>query len=97
LLWGIGGDFNVIRFPSERLDEARFSLTMMKFFDFIFEQGLMDLPHERGTFMWSNNRDSSSWSRIDRFLVSSNWEVKFPDLFQKKDAWIVLRPLSHSL
>jgi hypothetical protein len=31
----------------------------------------MDLPHVGGSLTWSNNRDSPSWSRLDRFLVSS--------------------------
>lgn len=35
----VGGDFNVTCFPSEKLGEARLSLAMLEFFDFIFEQG----------------------------------------------------------
>jgi endonuclease/exonuclease/phosphatase family metal-dependent hydrolase len=34
--------------------------------------------------MWSNNREQPSWSRIDRFLVSADWEAKCPDLVQKR-------------
>jgi hypothetical protein len=78
------GDFNVTRFPSERSGIARFCPTMMEFSDFIFEQSLMDLPLVEWTCTWSNNRDSPSWSRIDRFLVSPEWEAKFPHLFQKR-------------
>ena len=37
-------DFNITRFPSERSGEGHFSLAMMDFSNFIFEQGLMDLP-----------------------------------------------------
>jgi hypothetical protein len=43
---------------------------VLEFSEFIFDQGLLDIPLVGGTFMWSNNRNSSSWSRIDRFLVS---------------------------
>jgi hypothetical protein len=43
---------------------------MMEFSDFIFEQGLMNLPLAGGTFTWSNNQENPSWSRLDRFLVS---------------------------
>jgi hypothetical protein len=35
----------------------------------------------RGTFTWSNN---SSWSRLDCFLVSLDWEAKYPCLLQKR-------------
>jgi hypothetical protein len=77
LLWCIGGDFNVIRFPSERSGGRRISSAMREFSDFIFERGLMDLPLAGGLCTWSNSR---SWSRIDRFLVSPDWEVRHPDV-----------------
>jgi hypothetical protein len=78
LPWCIGDDFNVIRFPYERLGVTSLSLMMMEFSDFISEQGLKDLPLARGLFTWSNN---SSWSRLDMFLVSSDWEARYPRLF----------------
>jgi hypothetical protein len=43
LLLCIGGDFNITCFPSERLDESRFSHATMDFSNFISKQGLMDL------------------------------------------------------
>jgi hypothetical protein len=45
----------------------------------------MDLPLAGGTFTWSN---SHSRSRINRFLVSPDWEVKYPGLIQKR--WLRL-------
>jgi hypothetical protein len=56
----------------------------MEFSDFIFEQDLMDLPLTGGPFMWSNNQETPSWSRLDRFLVFPDWEVKFPSSLQKR-------------
>jgi hypothetical protein len=35
-------------------------------------------------YIWSNNRDSQSWSRINRFLLSLNWEEQFPDVSQRR-------------
>jgi hypothetical protein len=35
----------------------------------------MDLALAGGTFTWSNNGDVPTWSRIDIFLVSSEWEA----------------------
>jgi len=84
LPWCIGGDFNITRFTVERSRDVRFSVAMMEFSEFIYEQGLMDLPIAGGSFTWSNNQDISYWCRIDRFLVSSDWKVKFPGLFQKR-------------
>jgi hypothetical protein len=40
----------------------------------------MDLPLAGGSFTWSNNLENPFWSRLDRFLVSPDWEVKFPGL-----------------
>jgi hypothetical protein len=54
---------------------------MTAFTDFIVEQGLMDLPLLGGVFTWSNNL---SWSRLDHFLVSLEWELSYPNLMQKK-------------
>jgi hypothetical protein len=44
----------------------------------------MDIPLVRRTFMWLNNQDPPSWSRIDRFLVSPNWEAQFHQVFQMR-------------
>jgi hypothetical protein len=41
-------------------------------------------PLAGGTCTWSNNQENPSWSRLDRFLVSPNWEVKFPGSIQKR-------------
>ena len=81
LLWCIWGDFNAIRFPSERPGGRRISSTMREFSDFIFERGLMDLPLTGGLCTWSNSR---SWSRIDCFLVSSDSETRHPEVLRKR-------------
>jgi hypothetical protein len=81
LPWCIGGDFNVIRFPSEGFGGRRISAAMREFSDFIFERCLMDLPLTGGLCTWSNTR---SWSRIDRFLISPGWEERHPKALQKR-------------
>jgi len=72
--------FTVARFPSERSGEACLFQAMMEFFDFSLDHGLMDLPLVGGTFTWSNNRESPSCCRIDRFSVSLEWEAQFPSM-----------------
>jgi len=84
LPWCIGGDFNVTRFLVERSRDVRLNAAMMEFSNFISVQGLMDLPLAEGSFMRSNNQENPSWSRLDRFLVSPDWEVKFPGTLQKR-------------
>jgi endonuclease/exonuclease/phosphatase family metal-dependent hydrolase len=77
----LGGDFNVTLFYNERSGGARRRRAVVAFADFTAEQGLMDLPLLGGVFLWSNNL---SWSRLDHFLVSSEWELNYLDLMQKK-------------
>ncbi|XP_065630572.1 uncharacterized protein LOC136067974 [Quercus suber] len=76
--WCVGGDFNVVRFPSERFGSANFTSAMHRFSAFILELSLIDLPLVGGNFTWSNSREVVSSSRLDRFLLSADWEEKFP-------------------
>jgi hypothetical protein len=48
-----------------------------EFSDFISEQDLMDLPLV-GVFAWSISHDPLMWSRINIFLVCTEWEALFP-------------------
>jgi exonuclease III len=82
--WCVGGDFNVARFPSERMGAAGFSPAMYDFSDFISDHGLIDMPLSGGNFTWSNNRDMVSMSRIDRFLYTADWEEGFITITQKR-------------
>lgn len=60
---------------------------MTEFFDFIFVLSLVDFPPMVGAFMGSNNY---MWSRLDRFLVSLEWEFHFPNVCQKRLPHLVL-------
>jgi len=77
----MGGDFNIVRSPSERRGEARSSQAMVEFSKFIFEQGLNDILLVGGRSTWSN---CLTWSRIDRFLLYTEWEEYFPDVSQRR-------------
>jgi hypothetical protein len=57
---------------------------MLEFSYFIFYPGLMDPSFVGGTFTWLNNRESPSWSRIDRFLVFLALEAQFMGLSQRR-------------
>ena len=81
LSWYLGGDFNVIRFPSERLGARRFTRCMFDFLDFISLLGLMDNPLEGDLYTWSN---STSTSRLDRLLFSPVLVEYFTHFSQKR-------------
>ena len=61
--WCMGGDFNVVRFPSEHAGSTIFTTAMCEFSDFISEQGLLDIPIEGANFTWSNYREVESKAR----------------------------------
>jgi hypothetical protein len=71
-------------FLVERSSGAGYSAAMEEFSDFIFMHNLVDLPLEDGQFTWSNNQEDQIWFRIDRFLVSSEWEERFPEVSQRR-------------
>jgi exonuclease III len=79
--WCLGGDFNVTLYLDERLRGDSHRHAVADFAEFVADQGLMDLPMAGGESTWSN---SSTWSRLDRFLVSPDWEFCYPGLAQKK-------------
>ncbi|KAG6652145.1 hypothetical protein CIPAW_06G163400 [Carya illinoinensis] len=77
----IGGDFNITRFPSERSGDSRLRPAMTEFSDCIFDLNMVDLPLMGGRFTWSN---SQMWSRLDRFLISPDWECHYPEVCQRR-------------
>ena len=82
--WCIGGDFNATQFPSERSGGARLDSAVREFYNFISEQGLVDLPLVGGSFTWLISDDPPLWSRNDHFLVFPEMEAWFLGVMQKK-------------
>ena len=80
--WCIGGDFNVIRFPSERSRVGRLSGPMRRFSEVLDELALRDMPLQGGPYTWSGGLNGQSWSRLDRFLISEDWENHFSGVSQ---------------
>jgi hypothetical protein len=79
--WCVGGDFNLVRYPTERAGASDLSPSMRDFSYFIFSMGLLDLSLEGGNFTWSNAR---SKSRLDRFLCSPSFVDHFSRTVQKR-------------
>ena len=80
----MGGDFNVVRFPSEHSGSANFTSAMLRSTNFISKESLFDLPLVGRNFTWSNSGKVVANSRLDRFLLSADWEEKFPSVCQRR-------------
>ena len=91
MAWCLISDFNIIRYPSEMLGCESFSPAMFAFSDFIENNSLVDLPLEGTSFTWVRDSGLPSMSRIDRTLVSLDWEEHFVNVSQ----WVVPRVLSN--
>jgi len=65
ILWCLGGDFNVIRFPSERSSGGHLTWAMRGFSAFIDSCNLIDPPLEGARFTWSSPEEVPAFSRID--------------------------------
>ena len=56
---------------------------MRGFNDWIQFHDLVDLPLRGADFTWSNMQTKPVMSRLDRFLVSTDWLDIFPDCSQR--------------
>ncbi|XP_026452112.1 uncharacterized protein LOC113352514 [Papaver somniferum] len=83
LPWVIEGEFNEIRFSHERSSRGENSAGMRRFNNFISKHELIDLPLIGATFPWANNQIQSIRSRLDRILISLDWELQFPRVLQQ--------------
>lgn len=89
VLWCIGGDFNVVRFPNEILGSGRLTLAMWDFSYFIMKQGLVYI-HLKEKCSLGNRQESPTMSRIDSFLAFTAWEEHFNDASQKITLTVLL-------
>lgn len=82
LPWCIGGDFNFIRVSSEKNTPSVSDVNMRRFDYFLRRHELCDFPLNGGVFTWTNMQTFPILCRLDRFVVSGEWEDKFPLMAQ---------------
>nr|XP_033515727.1 exodeoxyribonuclease-like [Nicotiana tomentosiformis] len=80
--WVVCGDFNVTKYPSKKRDCSRRSSEMVGFLDFIEDMELIDLQLEGGSYTWFKADNHTTASRIDRFLISEEWDDSFRNIKQ---------------
>ncbi|GMJ10129.1 hypothetical protein HRI_004682100 [Hibiscus trionum] len=80
--WCLGGDFNAIIGPEEKVGFSWNFAAMEVFRCFIDSVELVNLPLLGGSFTWSNNRDPPTLVRLDRFLANMSFLELFPNLNQ---------------
>ncbi|GKU97686.1 hypothetical protein SLEP1_g10796 [Rubroshorea leprosula] len=80
--WCIAGDFNAVRSRDEKKGRCFDEGAMREFSNFICEAGLEDMPLIGRKFTWYK-ADGTVMSRLDRFLVSIELLINFPELTQK--------------
>ncbi|KAL4310177.1 hypothetical protein GQ457_01G054770 [Hibiscus cannabinus] len=67
----LGGDFNTIKSPEEKMGNCLNYASMSVFADFIQKHCLIDYPMSGSSFTWFRGSSEVSASRLDRFLLSA--------------------------
>ena len=83
-LWCILGDFNAIRSSEERFSNVQSLMEdscIREFNEWIDELEVMEVPWLGRKFTWYRPKGASR-SRLDRFLVSHEWLVRWPSSIQ---------------
>ena len=75
-LWG--GDFNIIRGPNEKNNDRYDDRWPSLFNAVINSVDLRELELSGCKFTWANSLPQPTFERLDRVLVSTEWEFKFP-------------------
>ncbi|XP_073353792.1 uncharacterized protein [Aegilops tauschii subsp. strangulata] len=77
--WMVIGDFNVILQASDKNNSHLDRRMMRKFQQFVDGNGLKELYMHGRAFTWSNEREVPTLIKIDKALVSVDWEIDYPD------------------
>lgn len=75
--WCLGGDLNEVRCTEERQGNSSRDRGMNDLNNFIDIMELTDMPLLGRSFTWSNSQELEKWSRLDRFLLHSDWFERF--------------------
>jgi hypothetical protein len=80
----IGGDFNIIRYSNERNKPGGNHRHSNTFNSLIHFYELREIIMSGGLYTWSNNQENPTLKKLDRILISKEWEDNFPNALVKK-------------
>lgn len=76
--WILAGDFNLVRWMTDR-SSCNTAFTLMDMFNrFIAQAGIVDIPLRNRTYTWSSRRPQPSFSKLDRIFLSQQWTIAYP-------------------
>jgi hypothetical protein len=73
----VGGDFNIIRSPSEKNNDNYDNQWPFLFNAIIDGLNLRDMDMSGRKFTWANSKSVPTYEKLDRVLASTEWEQKF--------------------
>ncbi len=76
--WVLCGDFNLTKCTQERTGRSWCRKLMTMFADLQTKMELIDLPVGYQRFTWSNLQVVPMMAKLDRFLISTEWDQCFP-------------------
>lgn len=74
----VGGDFNIIRFAYERKKPFHKNRYTDTFNAIIHANKLREIYIAGGKYTWSNNQENPTLEKLDRVLMTREWEIIFP-------------------
>jgi hypothetical protein len=74
----VGGDYNILRHPSEK-NNLNYDVRCPFLFNMVIGGlNLRELEMSGRNFIWANNLAMPTFEKLDRILVTAEWEEKFP-------------------
>jgi hypothetical protein len=73
----IGGDFNILRNESDKNKPGGTNRWSSLFNSIIDVHDLIELELSGRLYTWSNNRNPPTYEKLDRFLVSPEWDLHY--------------------
>jgi hypothetical protein len=74
----MGGDYNILRHPSEKNND-RFHTRWPFLFNVVIDRlNLKEIQMSGRNFTWANNLPTPTFEKLDRILITMEWEEKYP-------------------